>query len=821
MENERAESELAKLRKGALELARVRKERPTTVHLLAALAAHDGPVRGLLQERKLDHEAILKAGRSFDETVKDAIVEALGGARELAKRARGPSHGSTAPNAMHVLLALLSDRTLAAHRALSLSGVDVMRLRSTTLKMAMGLVSLRREVVQAPIDLRREIAQPEQRRATAVPIMPGKPPASERPRAPLAPVETRPKVDMRPKLDTRPPVEARPPIDLRRSQTKRPARHAEGDTTQARPKQPAIAANARDLTELARRGALATALLREEEVDRILDVLGRRTENLCLVMGEVGAGKTAVVHAVAHRLVAQGDPRRLLELDPSRLVQGTMSRGALADKLAAIRKELADANETAILFADDMLDFLALGDELTAELKVGLSERAYGFLGASTAERFKKALDLEPTLAKRCGVVEVVEPPEEDAFFMVKAASAGLEEHHGRAFDDETIARVIGWTSRYLTQGALPGKAIGVLDLAGARARREGVPVTCETAALVACEICHVPVGRLLENDRERFLTLTDTLKRRVIGHEASIEKLASHLRRNAAALGGNRPIGSFLLLGPTGVGKTETAKAIAEILFGSDRAMTRIDMSEYAEPHAVARLIGAPPGYVGHEAGGFLTEALRKRPYQVVLLDEVEKAHEDVLQAFLQVFDEGHLTDGRGRTVSFRHAVIVMTSNIGAREVETLRAKRTVGFASDGAQSNDVLEGAAFAAAKKTLAPELYNRIDEVLFFAPLGRREVRAIAKKQLADLAQRLDAQSIRLEVDADAIDALLDRGGFEPTLGARPMRRAIARFVETPIADMILSGDLRPKMTALVSIDAGEIAVDALEVDVAAE
>jgi ATP-dependent Clp protease ATP-binding subunit ClpC len=378
---------------------------------------------------------------------------------------------------------------------------------------------------------------------------------------------------------------------------------------------------------------------------------------------------------------------------------------------------------------------------------------------------------------------------------------------------------------------ALPDKAVGLLDLAGARARRRSESeVGREQVADVVSEATGVPVERLLETDGARMLRLEQLLAARVVGHTEPLARIARVLRRNASGFRAQRPIGSFLLLGPTGVGKTETAKAIAECLFHSPHAMTRLDLSEYAESHAIARLVGAPPGYVGHEAGGQLTEAVRKRPYQVLLLDEIEKAHRDVLEACLQLFDEGRMTDGRGRTVDFTNVVVVMTSNLGA-DVAVPRARGRIGFGSDsgaGSASGEArrrhagderdlkaYEEALCGAARAALPPELYNRIDEVLAFAPLGRGDVAEVARRMLRALGEELEAaRGVRLDVSEAAIDALLASGGFDAELGARPMRRAIARLVEAPVAEMILRGELRSGDVALVDVEEGRVVVDAV-------
>jgi ATP-dependent Clp protease ATP-binding subunit ClpC len=297
----------------------------------------------------------------------------------------------------------------------------------------------------------------------------------------------------------------------------------------------------------------------------------------------------------------------------------------------------------------------------------------------------------------------------------------------------------------------------------------------------------------------------------RIVGHAEALGRIARVLRRNASGFRSKRPIGSFLLLGPTGVGKTETAKAIAECLFHSPHAMTRLDLSEYAEAHAIARLVGAPPGYIGHEAGGQLTEAVRKRPYQVLLLDEIEKAHRDVLEAFLQVFDEGRMTDGRGRVIDFTNVVVVMTSNLGA-DVARPTSRSRIGFGAHGQGPAEAYADAVCAAARAALPPELYNRIDEVLAFAPLTRSDVAEVARRMLAELSEELEeARGVRLEADDRAIAVLLDAGGFDAELGARPMRRAIARMVEAPIAEMILKGELEPGDVARVDAARGTLAV----------
>jgi ATP-dependent Clp protease ATP-binding subunit ClpC len=412
----------------------------------------------------------------------------------------------------------------------------------------------------------------------------------------------------------------------------------------------------------------------------------------------------------------------------------------------------------------------------------------------------------------------VEEPSREDAFLILDALRPRLEQHHRVSYLQEALALGVAWSIRYLPGRALPDKAISILDLAGARTRRRGkTEVSSQAVAEVVAELSDMPIERLLESDGDRMLRLEEILADRVVGHGSQISRIARILRRNAAGLGSRRPIGSFLLLGPTGVGKTETAKAIAEVLFHCESAMTRLDLSEFSEPHAVARLIGAPPGYVGHEAGGQLTEAVRRRPYQVILLDELEKAHPDVLTTFLGVFDEGRLTDGRGRLVDFTNTVILMTSNLGS-EVLGQAAKRRVGFGGGEPAAADDISAKITLAARAALAPELYNRIDEVLVFAPLGRDDVSEITRRLLDGMGTALLAQrGVAFEYGPELIEHLMDAGGFEPTLGARPMKRTIARLLEAPLAERILRGELARGSVLLASVENGELEIDVLDRD----
>ena len=868
MTNSRSPAELVALRKAAQELSSQRKERLSTIHLLAVVARGDAPAAELFADRRLDEDAILKAARGISDEDPVAIGRAMTAAREMAKRS-----GTSEPSGLHLLLGLLADRACAAHRALVELGVDVGRLRTAAMQIALGVVAARRT---PPSSGRRPslmldgpgrrapdppVAGPARAASRAAPARPS-PTSSARPTSPAAPRIDAPSMQTPPAalrpitpgvtVPLLPPLVSRRPAPQARPETPEPSplpaparapapvvalpKRPQGPAAPTkltdpsrfaldRTRHPLLASLGKNLTELAAAGELRPAIGRTAEIEAVLDVLAKRHASSPCIVGPAGVGKTTIVHGVAHRLVAlaaAGEPPRVLvELSFPQLMAGTGVRGALAEKVAAMCAEARDADGSIIVFFDEVHELFGPGtEEATATLKLALARGEVQLVGATTPEEHRKSIEPDAALARRFTLVEIEEPSEAEAVPLLSAVAEELGEHHRASYDQDAVAASVAWCVRYLPGRALPDKAISVLDLAGARVRRRAEGrvssgrVTIADVAGVVAELSDVPRDRLLETDAERMLGLERLLADRVVGHGESLSKIARVLRRNAAGMRGRRPIGSFLLLGPTGVGKTETAKAIAEALFHSPDAMTRLDLSEFAEAHALARLVGAPPGYVGHEAGGQLTEAVRKRPYQVVLLDEIEKAHRDVLLTFLQVLDEGRLTDGRGRRVDFTSTVLVLTSNLGSAEAGAAQRERPMGFGRPAGASRERLADVMVNAARGALAPELYNRIDEVLCFSPLTRDEVAEIARRMLADLGRSLGERGIRLEVEPRAVDALLSAGGFDETLGARPMRRALARLVEAPLAEMILRGDLAEGAVALLDVEDGAIVVDAI-------
>jgi ATP-dependent Clp protease ATP-binding subunit ClpC len=765
MASPRSETELLVIRRLAGDLARQRKERPSTGHLLAAIASCAGPAQRLLSERRLEADMLLKSARVTTDDAPDAFELTVQRARDFACRGAMREAG-----AVHLLFALCQDRTTASHRLITQCGIDVNKLRSHAMQIALGVV----EPPRAPVH------QTAQKPRSAPP----------QPR-PATPAQAKPPV-----AKTTPAPTHAPP----RRTVEPAARHRRKEVVSAHTT--TLATTALDPQQVPLLAAVgkpvslgAPVIGRHREMDQLEDILARQHAPNAVLIGEPGVGKTSIVAGLAKRYAGRQAPL-LIEVDAAALIAGSGVRGAVSEKLVQLRAEVAKlgGQSAVILFFEDVAALMSPdpGDEAAAELRSALQVADLRVILAASPDNYRRVI--EPQLGRWLTAIEVSELPKEEVLLALQDLTKALHAHHGTSIDDSVIEAAIVMSDRYISDRAMPEKALSVLDLAGARAKRQGdAAVLREHVAHVVATRSGVPVERLLETDGDRMLRMEALLAERVVGHEAELHQIARVLRRNASGFRSQRPIGTFLLLGSTGVGKTETAKAVASALFFSPTAMTRLDMSEFAEAHAVARLIGAPPGYIGHEAGGQLTEAVRKRPYQVLLLDEIEKAHLDVLEAFLQVFDEGRLTDGRGRTVDFTNTVIVLTSNVGARELLGEASSRAIGFGADEKRKR-THDAVLTEAARALLPPELYNRIDEVLAFAPLTRDDVSRIAERMLAQLARDLlRVRGVSITFDAGVIDHLLDHGGFDPELGARPMRRAIGRLIEGPLAELLLNGE----------------------------
>jgi len=548
-----------------------------------------------------------------------------------------------------------------------------------------------------------------------------------------------------------------------------------------------------NLTDMAKRHELDPVIGRDAEIRRMEQILSRRRKNNPVLIGEPGVGKTAVVEGLAQRMVADDvadtlKGKEIVSLDIASMVAGSKFRGEFEDRLKAVIKEIeAHAGET-ILFVDELHTLVGAGAaegaiDASNMLKEPLSRGKFQLIGATTLDEYREHVEKDSAFERRFQKVYVDEPTIEETVDILDGLREKLEEHHEIAISEEAITAAARLSERYIADRFLPDKAIDLVDEAASRLRVDGTgsTVTAADIAGLVSQWTGIPAERMLEEERARLANMEDALHARVIDQDEGVRAVAEAVRHSRAGLSDpRRPIGTFLFLGPTGVGKTELAKALASFLFGSDGALLRIDMSEYMERHAVARLIGSPPGYVGYEEGGQLTEAVRRRPYQVILLDEIEKAHPQVMNLLLQLLDEGRLTDGHGRTVDFRHTILIMTSNLGSEYFQSN-------------ESEDAVHKRVRDALRDALRPEFLNRIDETIIFHPLAKSAIERIVDLKVADLNERLAEQDIKLTLTAEA-KRVLAKEGFDPHYGARPLARALKRLVENPLARAIVANEI---------------------------
>ena len=581
----------------------------------------------------------------------------------------------------------------------------------------------------------------------------------------------------------------------------------------------------RDLTAMAREGRLDPVIGREQELARTIRILTRRTKNNPVLIGEPGVGKTAIAEGVAERIAEADVPvellsQRILALDLAGMVAGTKYRGEFEERIRALLDEVRrDGN--VILFIDELHTIIGAGSAEGAVdaaniLKPALGRGEIRVIGATTLSEYHRYIEKDAALERRFQSVLVGEPTRAQALDILRGLRPKYEAHHRLPITDGALEAAVTLSQRYLAERYLPDKAIDLVDEAASRVRlgAGGDSVTAEDIAAVLSDWTGVPVTRLTESERTRLLTLENTLHARVVGQDEAVRAVARAVRRGRVGVRDpKRPVGSFLFLGPTGVGKTELSRALAESVFGSEDAMLRIDMSEYMEKHTVSRLIGAPPGYVGCDEGGQLTEKVRRKPYSVVLFDEIEKAHEDVWNLLLQILEDGAVTDAQGRRIDFRNTLVVMTSNIGAKAITAQGAR--LGFAPDGESEDEqtqfeAVREAVTAELKRTFRPEFLNRVDETIVFHRLNERSMEEIARRLLAQTAQRIGTLAVTLRFD-DAAAEELARRGFDPLYGARPLRRLIRTEVEDAVAELLLSGALARGDTVELTAERGALRV----------
>lgn len=630
---------------------------------------------------------------------------------------------------------------------------------------------------------------------------------------------------------------------------------------------------ATDLNESAKQGKIDPVIGRDTEIQRVIQILSRRTKNNPVLIGEPGVGKTAIAEGLAQRIVTGNVPeilrnKRIISLSIGSMLAGAKYRGEFEERLKKAIDEVQQHDDM-IIFIDEIHTLVGAGATEGAMdaaniLKPALARGEFQVIGATTLDEYKKHIEKDAALERRFQPVQVGEPNEEDALEILKGLRDRYEAFHKAKITDEALTAAVSLSSRYITDRFLPDKAIDVVDEAASKVRMkvfsaapdvkaledrlntvkkekeaavtsqdfekaaklrdeeqslvkeigdkksiakeksdQKLIVTEEDIAAVVAQWTDIPVAKIAEEESATLLHLEEELHKRVVGQDEAVTAIAKAVRRARAGLKDpKRPIGSFLFLGPTGVGKTELARALASSLFGDESAMIRLDMSEYMEKHTVSRLVGAPPGYVGYEEGGQLTDAVRRKPYSVILLDEVEKAHADFFNILLQVLDDGRLTDSQGRTVDFRNTVIIMTSNLGAKALH--KNSPELGFlAAKKADSNvDENKGIDFKEAKKSVMdavkryfrPEFLNRIDEMIVFHPLTEEDLKEIVTILMSDVTKRLEERDLQLEISPEAMK-LLVKEGSDFTMGARPLKRAIQRLIEDPVSDLILKGDAK--------------------------
>jgi ATP-dependent Clp protease ATP-binding subunit ClpC len=587
-----------------------------------------------------------------------------------------------------------------------------------------------------------------------------------------------------------------------------------------------------DLTQLAVEGKIDPVVGRHQEIERVIQILGRRTKNNPVLIGEAGVGKTALAEGLALR-INNGDlpeelaDRRVIALDLGSLVAGSRFRGEFEERLKQVMTEVKQAGNI-ILFIDEIHTLVGAGSfggamDAANLLKPALARGELQCIGATTLDEYRQYIEKDVALERRFQPVMVQEPTVEETIEILYGLRSRYEEHHRLTITNEALEAAAKLSARYISDRYLPDKAIDLIDEASSRVhlrhskisskgelelnnQTQKPQVDVEDIAQVLSVSTGVPVNQLTESESAQLLHLEDILKERVIGQEQAVKAVARAIKRSRVGLrNANRPIASFIFCGSTGVGKTELSKALAATVFGSEEAMIRLDMSEYMESQSVAKLIGSPPGYVGYGEGGQLTEAVRRRPYTVILFDEIEKAHPDTFNLLLQLLEDGRLTDSQGRVVNFNNTVIIMTSNLGARAIE--KQGTGLGFFAEEdlveAQYNRTV-AQVNEALKQSFRPEFLNRLDEIIVFHQLTREQMKSIAELLLQDVSDRLAERKIKISL-TESFKELLIREGYDPSYGARPMRRAISRLVEDYLAEAILVGEIKDGDTAVIDLD----------------
>ena len=557
-----------------------------------------------------------------------------------------------------------------------------------------------------------------------------------------------------------------------------------------------------DITKAAKEGKLDPLVGREDEIQRVIQILGRRRKNNPMLVGDPGVGKSAIIEGIALKIANDDIPpvlagKRLISLDLGSIVAGTKYRGDFEKRLKSIIKEVADSPDV-ILFIDEFHTIVGAGGasgslDAANMLKPALARGDIQCIGATTMDEFRKIVEKDGALDRRFQKIVVEHTDIAQTVSILSRLKTNYEKHHNVKYTDEAIEACVRMSERYITDRCLPDKAIDALDEAGSMVRLKNPKktgrVTAEDVAAIISKMTGIPSGKVAEGEGGKLIKMRQKLQSRIIGQDEAVDKVVRAIQRNRAGIKDpGKPIGTFIFFGPTGVGKTQLAKSLAEYLFDSEDNMIRLDMSEYMEKFNVSRLIGAPPGYVGHEEGGQLSERVRRKPYCVVLLDEIEKAHPDVFNLLLQVMDEGRLTDSTGRTVSFRNTIVIMTSNVGSRELDEYGSG--VGFSTAGKDIGNNRKNVLEKAVRKAFPPEFINRVDEQVFFSSLSREHIEKIIDIELKELKARVSDAGFSLSISNAAKKFVAD-AGYDPKFGARPLKRAIQKYIEDPVSEKIIT------------------------------
>ena len=854
--SERLSRELRSIRAQADIVARSSGRQTNSVHYLIAMFVVECKARDVLVETHVDDKVVLDTYERMPvrEDPADALAEIHRQSAKLTETANLPETTS-----MVLLASLLRVRDCLACRVLEKAGTNVPGLRSRVI----GLVNFEQDRGHTGQFVIDKLAAPKPVDRPRVPTQPvsvvrppafagsGSPSSSSHmqpiaQKMPSLPMEVDQVSDNNDRESARQNHNSQHGANGRPEPNRQPTAHERQRLEVTRPPEqlpllknvfqltaesyPTLCEVGRNLTELALKGKIDPVIGRDAIIEQVLDVLMMRHANNPCLIGEAGVGKTAVAQGIAARLA--GNPSQygklgtavLVEISVSALLAGTGLRGSFSERMGRLRDEVAKADGQVIVFMDEVHTIMGAGTgdgplDAANDLKSALARGQFPLIGATTKAEYKRHIEADPAMDRRFQVVEVPEPSVPEALLIMAGVAPTFGRHHGVSYAHDALVSAVHLSKRFVTDRCLPDKAIAVLDRAGAQAKRAGRShVLVDDVARAVHTLTAVPMERLLADERGRIRDLATDLQGKIVGHDQAMQRIAKRIQRNYAGFSGDKPVASLLFCGAAGVGKTETARALAELLFVNSDALVRFDMSDFAEAHSVSRLMGSPPGYVGHQQAGQLAQAMQKRPYRVLLFDEIDRAAPEVQAVVVQLLESGKVTDSHGQVVDVRNSIIVFTTNAGG-DVLAQPRRRAIGFGPMDAaplfvdQPDDgtllALDQAALDRATAAVSPDLWRRLDEAIVFRPLAVEAAKAVVRRDIDASAQRLyEARLIRYDADESVVELILEQG-LDPTSGARPLRARIERLVETFVTDCILDGVLRPGADVTLTVREGRV------------